>query len=50
VDTADISTKVKGPVREFDHSDQTSGNLKMHGAAPPLLNMSLSRTQGKFNL
>jgi hypothetical protein len=50
VDIADISAKVKRPVREIDHSDQTSGNFKMRGAAPSLLNMPLSRTQGQFNL
>jgi hypothetical protein len=50
VDTADISAKVKRPVREFDQSHQTSGKLKMRGAAPPLINMSLSRTQRQFKL
>jgi hypothetical protein len=50
VDTADISAKMKRPVHEFHHSDQTRGNLKMRGAAPPLINMPLSRTQGQFKL
>jgi len=30
-------------VREFDHSDQTSGNLKMRGTASPLLNTYFHR-------